>query len=59
MTVWFVTITGSMLAYGLWHSEYMNQLGDDLGFTWLLVMEEKRKIADGRERKNSWAADMK
>ena len=27
--------------------------------TWLLVMDENRKMADGRERKKAWAAASK
>ena len=40
VTVWFVTITGRMLAS-------------------LLVIEEKRNIAEGREWKKSCAAERK
>lgn len=34
----------------------MGIIGKGGSQTWLLVMDEKRKMADGRERKKAWAA---
>jgi hypothetical protein len=50
VTVWFVTITGSMFAY---HSSETNLFLNSAAIrTWLLVMEENRKMAEGSDRKN-------
>lgn len=36
----------------MWHAT-------QTGLTWLLVMDEKRKMAEGSERKKIWAAERK
>lgn len=38
------------------HPDEMGMIGKGKSQTWLLVMDEKRKMADGRERKKAWAA---
>lgn len=51
VTVWFVTITGRMLAYQEGKRVYCAHI--TIVNTWLLVIEENRKIAEGSDRKNA------
>jgi hypothetical protein len=57
VTVWFVAITGTIFAWIKIRWEEVKE--SDEVRTWLLVIEEKRRIAEGRERKKDWAAASK
>lgn len=60
VTVWFVTITGRMLAWHTFRTFRLTLERDErTSRTWLFVMEEKRNIAEGSERKKIWAAERK
>ena len=51
VTVWFVAMAGMMFA--CIQMKWGRKVGKGGSQTWLLVMDEKRKIADGRERKKA------